>query len=175
MAKSKLARPDFIVAMLAVVIGVCTMFVYIYQANIMSKQMHSSVWPHLQTNVSESEKGIMISVHNKGIGPALVKSTYVIVDGKTFSDSKANMDSIAMLLTGKMNLLNGYTNVKDRVISANEEVRFIEITDTASVALFNKAMVGHTIRIKICYCSVYGDCWTVSGIKTTPCENCECE
>jgi hypothetical protein len=155
--------------MLAVIIGLCTMFVYIYQANIMSKQMHASVWPYLQTNISEGEHGIFISVNNKGVGPAIVKSAYVLVDNDRYPDSKKNMDSLAFAITGTKNLLDGYTNLKDRVLAAGEEIKFIEINDSSSAKLFKKALSSHSIKLEICYCSVYGDCW----IQDQPCNSCE--
>lgn len=174
MLKSKIFRPDFIVALLAVIIGLCTMIVYIYQANIMSKQMHASVWPYLQPNFTDGKEGIFIKVNNKGVGPAIVKSAYVIADGERYADSKKNLDSLAFKLTGNRQLLNGYTNLKDRVISAGEVIDFIEITDSASVVLFKKALYNkHSISIEICYCSVYGDCWIVNGAQSQPCDKCK--
>lgn len=44
MKKRNRWNSELIVAMLAVAIGVCTMFVYIYQARIMSKQIQASTW-----------------------------------------------------------------------------------------------------------------------------------
>jgi hypothetical protein len=174
MTKLKFFRPDFIVAMLAVIIGLCTMFVYIYQAKIMSQQMHASVWPYLQTNFTDGQRGIFITINNKGVGPAIVKSAYVIADNERYADSKKNLDSLAYKLTGNKQLLNGYTNLKDRVISAGEAIDFIEVTDSASVILFKKALYNkHSISIEICYCSVYGDCWTLKGAQSVPCDTCE--
>lgn len=174
MSKSRFIRPDFIIALLAVIIGLCTMFVYIYQANIMSKQMHASVWPYLQTNITDGHKGIFITVNNKGVGPAIVKNAFVIADNERYADSKKNLDSLAFKLTGNKQLLNGYTNLKDRVISAGEGIDFIEVTDSASVMMLKKALYNkHTIKIEICYCSVYGDCWKLIGAQSEPCDKCE--
>jgi hypothetical protein len=163
---------ELIVAVMAVVIGVCTMFVYIYQARIMSKQMHASVWPLVQTTLRIHPNELALTINNKGVGPALVKDAAILVDGVRYSDSQNNMDSMAWVLTGKKNLLSGYTNLRERVIAANEEVRYLEITDTASITLFKKALEAHSFNIQICYCSVYGDCWTLLSGKTEACDEC---
>lgn len=42
MKDSRLLRPDFSVALLAVIIGLSTMFVYIYQARIMSRHVQAT-------------------------------------------------------------------------------------------------------------------------------------
>jgi hypothetical protein len=173
MKDSRLLRPDFIVALLAVVIGLSTMFVYIYQARIMSKQMHATTWPRLETIISKGTSGFIVMVKNKGVGPAIVKNTVVILDEYRYADSKENLDSVAFKLTGKRDLLNGYTTVNNRVISAGEEIEFIEVTDSASLVLLDKSLRGHSFKIEICYCSVLGDCWLLVGGKTTECESCD--
>lgn len=71
MKDSRLLRPDFSVALLAVIIGLSTMFVYIYQARIMSRQVQATTWPFLETIVSEGTDGFYINVKNKGVGPLL--------------------------------------------------------------------------------------------------------
>lgn len=172
MKNRKRWNAELIVAVMAVVIGVCTMFVYIYQARIMSKQMHASVWPLVQTTLRIHPNEIVLSINNKGVGPALVKDAAILVDGVRYSDSQNNMDSMTFVLTGKKNLLSGYTNLRERVIAANEEVRYIEVSDTASIALFKKALEKHSLNIEISYCSVYGDCWTLFNGKTEACDEC---
>lgn len=163
---------ELVVAVSAVAIGVCTMLVYIYQARIMSKQMHAAVWPFIQTNLSETNTSIVLKVNNKGVGPAIVKKAFVIVNGERYADTQANLDSVGYKLTGKKGLLNGYTNIEGRVISANEEIRFIEISDSVSLRLFKQAMSQNSIRIEICYCSVYNDCWKVTGATIEACDSC---
>jgi hypothetical protein len=170
---ARFLRPDFVVALLAIVIGLCTMFVYIYQARIMARQMEATTWPFLSTNLSTGTVGFIVTVNNKGIGPAMVKKAAVIVDNQRYEDTHANIDSLVRKLTLHSNLLNGYTNINDRVISAGESVRFFEVTDSASAIILQKALQGHTIQIEICYCSVLRDCWTLAGGKTEECDGCE--
>lgn len=104
MERLRLLRPDFIVALLAVIIGLSTMVVYIYQARIMSRQVHATTWPYLEANFSEGSAGWKVSVHNKGIGPAIVKSTYLILDQHKYIDSRDSIESIVLkLLKDKIN------------------------------------------------------------------------
>lgn len=173
MKDSRLLRPDFIVALLAVIIGLSTMIVYIYQARIMSRQVHATTWPFLETIVSEGTDGFYMKVKNKGVGPAIVKKAFVILDDQRYLDSRDNLDSVAFLITGKKGLLNGYTTVNNRVLSANEEIQFIEVTDTASLLLLKKSLSGHSFKVEICYCSVLGDCWLLVGGKTVECKSCD--
>ncbi len=175
MAKSKPFRPELLVSLTAVVIGVLTMFVYIYQARLMSQQMQAATWPYLEVIFSNSGDRFAINVTNKGAGPAIVKTASIQLDGVSYNDSRKNLDSVGYLLTGKRNLLNGYTNVHNRVIAPGEVINFIEITDSTSVMLFLQSLQKHSTQLDICYCSVFDKCWRASGGKVEPCDDCEPE
>ncbi len=164
---------ELIVASLAVAIGVCTMFVYIYQAKIMSKQMHAAAWPYLEMIFSNSGSKFSINVHNKGVGPAIIKDAAVILDKVRYSDTQKNVDSVTYLLTGKHKLLNGYSNVNNRVIAPGEAVTFIEVTDSVSVTLLLRSLAKHSVQLEVCYCSVFDECWKAVNAKVERCESCE--
>jgi hypothetical protein len=165
---------ELIVAVLAVVIGVCTMFVYIYQARIMSKQTHAASWPYLEIIFSNTPAQFVIRVKNKGAGPAIVKKAVVRLDQVMYPDNQKNIDSVAFLLTGSRTLLSGYTNVNSRVISPEEEIDFIEVNDSTSVSLFLQSLRKHEVKLEICYCSVFDECWKAVDGKVEPCDDCEC-
>jgi hypothetical protein len=171
MEKSRFLRPDFMVALLAVVIGLCTMFVYIYQARIMSRQMHATVWPYLESSVGQGEKRLKISVENKGVGPAIVKRCYVLVDGKPYRDGLDRIDSLIRKLAGKAIDYN-YTNVEPRVIAPGEEIAFLEFDEPSALHVLDSALKGHSIAMEICYCSVFDDCWLLKRGSVTPCSSC---
>lgn len=76
-----------------------------------------------------------------------MKKTSVTLDGQQFQESRNNLDPIAFLITGKKGLLNGYTSVNNRIILANEEIQFIEVTDTASQLLLKKSLSGHSFKV----------------------------
>jgi hypothetical protein len=173
MAKSKLFRPDLLVALTAVIIGVLTMFVYIYQARLMSQQMQAATWPYVEIIFSNSEDRFSIHVTNKGAGPAIVKTATVQLDGISYQDTQRNLDSVTYLLTGKRKLLDSYTNVHNRVMAPGEVINFIEINDSTSVALFLESLQKHSAGLEICYCSVFDKCWKATGGKVEPCDDCE--
>ncbi|MBI3219375.1 MAG: hypothetical protein HYZ44_07675 [Bacteroidetes bacterium] len=169
MKKSSL-KLDLVIALMALVIGIGTMAVYIYQARIMSKQQHASVWPFLEVSISQGQLGTYISVENKGVGPAIVKSTKIQVDSMTYQENQ--IDEIILKIVGKP-LAHHYTTVANRVMKSGEAIRMFHIENLEEAALLDSAMAKHMLRLSISYCSIYDECWTVSGNKLTPCENCE--
>jgi len=170
MKEKRKIRPDFVVAILAVVIGVCTMIVYIVQARIMSQQLHASVWPYMEMLNAPSEQGLKLIVSNKGAGPAIVKSTRIFVDGREFSESQ--LDSVLFSLMAKVPSYL-HTTMEGRVISAGESFDFLHFPKMVEVMKLDSAFRKHDLRIETCYCSVFGDCWTVTRGKVTECESCE--
>lgn len=146
----------------AMVISIATLFVYIYQASIMKDQLHTAVWPHVEWSISKY-KGFSLQVTNKGIGPAIIKKSTFYVDNKEAKD----LSEFFKLLLGdkkkKMAVIASYVN--GRVMSAGESFRPFEVLDSTNIKLLDSAFVKHDIRFEICYCSVYGNCWTSKGIE----------
>lgn len=174
MRNSRLLLPDFVVALLAVIIGLSTMFVYIYQARIMSRQVHATTWPYLETNFSQGDQGLLVTVRNKGVGPAVVKAAFVVVDGIRVAENQHSVDSLARALTGiNKKVLTGYTNLNSRLISPGDVIEFAEVKDSANVAILMQSLVEHKVHVEICYSSVLGDSWRVIGSKTTACKSCD--
>jgi len=163
-------KPDFIVATLAVVIGVLTMFVYIYQARVMSRQLHASVWPYVEVISSQGTNGLSLDISNKGVGPALVRKHRVMYDGVEFPEQK--IDSLLVAMIGRK-ISRNLTTVESRVLAAGEKINFILVSNLRDMISMDSALHHHTVSIKVCYCSIYDECWTVTGGKNEPCDSCD--
>ena len=163
---------EMIVALSAVFVSVATLFVYIYQAKIMQGQQHASVWPHLEWRYSiRSDEGFVLTVVNKGVGPAIVKSSTMSWDGQEVKNgyellSKfVNMDSVGFY----------YSSVNDMVIAPNEkvEVLHVYVRDNPEYQRLQKALENlyPKLSFDICFCSIYDDCWLYrKGGKIVECK-----
>lgn len=67
-------------AIIAALIGLLALFVSGYTAFVQREQVRAQVWPHLLIGYSDPAREL--AVLNKGVGPALVKSVEITVDGK---------------------------------------------------------------------------------------------
>ena len=78
-----------IIAIAAAVIAFCALFATIWQAQIARRHSRLSVRPHLhssiQVTVQHTETQLVFAIKNIGLGPAIVKSTEVLLDGKVFN------------------------------------------------------------------------------------------
>ncbi|HQQ96842.1 MAG TPA: hypothetical protein PLX35_06240 [Cyclobacteriaceae bacterium] len=163
-------KPDFIVAILAVTIGVLTMFVYIYQARVMSRQLHASVWPYIEVVFSQGAQGISVEIANKGVGPAMIKKHRVVYDGVEFPERK--IDSLLVAMVGRK-INRNLTTVESRVMAPGEKINFILINEMRDMLALDSALKHHRISVSVCYCSIYDECWKVVGGKNESCGSCD--
>jgi hypothetical protein len=152
----------------------------VYQTRLMQTQARASVWPYLDIGFGYDDKGegagFELHVQNNGVGPALVRSVQVSFDDKPMHHW-SDVISVVMNEQNKHGTshskLAGLHNV---VIppSLNRETDVVAIRiEEPDVA---KAVYDARDRLKmdICYCSIYNDCWTVQWHMTLPVEAPSC-
>ena len=152
-----------IIGLAAILINLVTVSVYMYQAHIMQKQQHTSVLPYIEWLYSNAGNEFVISVENKGIGPAFIKNVTMKLDDEEIGSNSALFKKL--LGTSSFSFIN--STVERRVISPGEKVEMVHVYDSAqakaidSLLLWNNSP--HKFALEICYCSVYNDCWTTDG------------
>jgi len=151
---------EFWLAFFALVVGVCTMMVYIYQATIMSKQLSASVRPFLIAIYSNQEDVVSWGEENKGVGPAFIKETRLWINGEMYAEEyhEAFLES---LFNKKVQY--NYANLNGRVISAGERIKLFEFEDSRDVTFIDSVFQANNIGIDVCYCSVQDECWSIQS------------
>jgi hypothetical protein len=75
-------EPETFIAVAALIVSVSAVVVGIYEANLQRQHDRAEVWPHLEITTFTAPNGASLSVENTGIGPAIVRSVVVTLDGK---------------------------------------------------------------------------------------------
>ena len=168
--------PEMIAALSAVLIGVSALFVSIYQASIMREQQRimreqqrASVWPYLETGyMYDDETGLRFRVMNQGVGPARIKSVEAMVDDSLVLNWNEML--AAMLETPRMSYAR--RSINGRVLAPEAVVRIFGIERPMADSVINNL---ERLEMRICYCSVYDDCWTTTLLRfdAEPVEMCE--
>ncbi|WP_109301539.1 hypothetical protein [Aquimarina sp. AU474] len=166
--------PNLIIAIGVLIASFSALFVYIKQANIMSKQTEilleqtkANSWPRLSVDtdinwLDQKLESLRIKVHNKGTGPAIIEGVKVSYNGEhtqNWSDllSKTQLpDSISNSMSN--------SSIYNSVLSANENFYWVQFKNDPELAkwMYDKRS---KITIEICYKSVFDDYWllTISG------------
>jgi len=173
-------RSDLL-AILAVVISLVTLFVGMYEARIMKNQQlliqtqqKASVWPHLAITQSISlatkdDSHFKLILKNKGVGPMKIRTSSLQLEGKPILEYK----DITNLINSNLNpdkhfIGTGFSLPHDRVLSPDEELSIVEFNwepDDAGIITEEIEQIRTYFRaleaeVQICFCNIYDDCWT---------------
>jgi hypothetical protein len=137
-----------------------------YQTRLMQTQARASVWPYLVIDYhyrtpESPNPGYALRVENNGVGPAVVRSVHVSVDGKPIQHW---VQAIELLHEKEFPAVASamFSGLRGAVIppSTNREtaIAAFETDNDKVAAAFRDAQ--SRINVDICYCSIYDDCWT---------------
>ncbi|TDR48477.1 hypothetical protein DFR29_10197 [Tahibacter aquaticus] len=139
-------------ALIATLVGLLALCVSAYTAMLQQQQVRAQVWPRLQLMSSGSLQEVLVM--NKGVGPAVIESVRVTVDGVPQRDWKMLEQTLGVTPAEYVQ-----STVNGTVISGGE--RYV-------MANFPDRLVWERIRPKLrqlqrrfCYCSTLDECWVV--------------
>ena len=156
--RDALARPfprrrewDGVAAVIAALVGLLALCVSGYTAWLQGQQVRAQVWPYLETGISGSKRELILV--NKGVGPALIRSVQIYVDGKP----QHNWDAVYASLGLKFEHRPPYSTVNSVVLSAGEHIDQVLFHDSDDFNLYAKQ--ASRVEMRLCYCSTMKECW----------------
>ena len=153
---------DGVAAVIAAFVGLLALLVSGYTAYLQRQQVRAQVWPYLEPGMSGSKREVVLA--NKGVGPAIIRSVQVLVDGKP----QRNWSAVFSALGIQFDHHIPYSTINGVVIPANDHIDQLLFPTTEDFNLFAHQL--KRMDLKLCYCSSLGDCWTYDGSASTPAE-----
>ncbi len=149
-------RPwDAVAAIVAALIGFLALMVSGYTAYVQRQQVRAQVWPYLILTNYDDQRSL--SVFNKGVGPAIMRTARVRVDGKPQKDWDGVLDALGIAKPRHYALSTIHTNV----LSPGEHTAIISFEDENVYKAFRNSALGR-MKTDLCYCSTLGECWAYS-------------
>ena len=148
-------RYDAAAAVIAALVGMLALLVAGYTAYIQRQQVRAQVWPWLVAGNNDNERSI--EVLNKGVGPAVVRSAQVLVDGEPQPDWQHVLKAL-----GTMPRTYSQSTLNPNVLTPGEKVPAIQFADDDDYKRFKAAAVTRLTLVNICYCSTLDECWMYS-------------
>jgi hypothetical protein len=145
---------DGVAAIIAALVGLLALCVSGYTAYIQHQQVRAQVWPYLEAGNDDGNQAIY--VYNKGVGPAIVKTAQVLVDGKPQASWGDVLTSLGVPPHDYVQ-----STLNPGVISAGEQLRVIGIHEKERWQTFRSAAV-ERMTMNICFCSTLDECWMYS-------------
>lgn len=159
---------DAVAAVVAALIGLLAIFISGYTAWNVRQQTRAQVWPYLQMGESDylpsdlAKGGDPIVSHggtlealNKGVGPAIVRSVEVLVDG----NPQPGWHHVFKALGYRSDPAFEVSSFDHTVLSPSNNLNFLTIYGQKAWLRFKSKFVKNVV-IRTCYCSTLGDCWT---------------
>lgn len=151
-ARRRRYRWDALAAVLASLIGLLALGVSAWTAHIERQQVRAQVWAYLFVGYADPERSVVVL--NKGVGPALIRSVRMLVDGKPQKDWKHLMAALAA--DAPEDFVQSTLN--RNVIAPGEKLEVLHMPDFESWQRF-RSQAGARLDMQVCYCSTLGDCW----------------
>ncbi len=155
---------DLVIAVCALLISSLATAASWWQTRVIQQQLSAQVWPYLDFSETLDGDAAQIAFANDGLGPAIVRSLVVSVDGKP---SHGYVDVLHALLGPhivarvprgeRMNAGFSYES-PGSVLRAGQSVALFSLTNKH----FALALIGAYPRLsfRTCYCAIVpGTCW----------------
>ena len=156
--------PQTMIALSAVVLSVCGLFISIYETSLIREQQRASVWPNVEIQPSIRNDSLKIFVQNSGIGPARIMNASVSYQGEV----KDNWADVINSFNFRSDEMSDYQSlIQGSVLPPDSEQEMIfrvassaENPQTNLAIQIGRSILQENLNITICYCSVYDECWT---------------
>jgi hypothetical protein len=155
------SKADLILGCLAVVLSMVSVFIAMRDNRTMERMVAASTWPNISygtdNDTKEAPNTITLNLKNTGVGPARLETLELFYKGKPMSSSVEFLRSCC----GKGHRSYGISEWRDDVLPARDEISLISFpaqgNDPAVWATLNAERMN--VRLRVCYCSVFDECW----------------
>ncbi|MGA8278780.1 MAG: hypothetical protein WB784_11380 [Rhodanobacteraceae bacterium] len=136
-------------------IGLVAVAVAAYTAVVQREQVRAQVWPYLISGNDDLTQSL--TVNNKGVGPAIVRSVQLRINGKPQTDWNRVLAALGL---PPHHFIQSTVNYD--VLSPGEELQMIRFPDQDLWQRFGSA-ASDRLAMDICFCSTLGECWVSSN------------
>jgi hypothetical protein len=177
---------DRIVGLSAMLVGLGSLFIVIYQTALVREQQKAQALPYLLIAFNTNDTGSFIALRNVGLGPAMIEHIRVLHAGRTFDgdpfayysaleDAKVAADSVyrdrilpGMLIpAGTTTQMLGSVEPSRMRSELLRTFEFVAVPEPASIADPSAVHADRAV-LEIDYASVYGERWRVRSDRVVP-------
>lgn len=164
-----LALGNLFIAMPAVLISLAVAYFTFVQAEATEKMQIASVWPRLDYGTGnlddEGRPLIKFTVANDGVGPARVGGMEVSYRGRKYLEADSLLQDCCSADERELKLVT--STINGSVIRPGFEVDFMQLArEGERDRVFAKLNAERfEIRVKLCFCSVFDECWIQDSRK----------
>jgi len=144
-----------------------SLWIAVQNGNDMNRLVQANSFPYLQlyqsTEAPDGKPRLALVVSNRGVGPGEIRTAELLVNGKPEPDLNAALadccgapSSYAAMRT---------STLFGQMLRPGENLEYMQLPVTArdqAAAKLLKAAMADKIETRICFCSVFDECWATS-------------
>ena len=178
---------DRIVSLSAMAVGVCSLFITLYQTYLTREAQSASVLPYLAFGLTSTNDGAYLTLRNDGLGPARLESVRIHFKGETtdadpydfFLAHRTGVPppglSVDRVTPGRLLPANstiqmlGISGGPEQVKTLGDMLRLFAVADAPPSWLDElQARAADKAVIDIVFSSVYGERWRIRSDELVP-------
>jgi hypothetical protein len=176
-------RTDLLIAVSALLISSLTCVATIVQTRVIANQLSATVWPYLSYDSTFDRGSVDVELENDGLGPALIRSASLAVDGRPMATWEDAGKALGKLPGAKSGRSSFSSLGPGSVIRSGASHPLVHLTITTASATQNAtAMVQlrrwlqERVVVTVCYCSTLENCWLLRSApgNSLPAEVARC-
>lgn len=169
-------RLDLVLPLVALFVSFVSILIAWHHSHVMQELVHqnerlveSNSLPYLQISGSNMDRRLTLKAANQGVGPAKIMTAEILVDGRPVQSLDALIDACC----GKGDHADLYSSLLEgRMVRPGDSVAFVDYRETPAnrdhLLAVDRARRDGRIETRLCYCSVFNDCWLAQSDDPTP-------
>jgi hypothetical protein len=155
-------RTDLVIAVCALLVSALATGASWWQSRVVAQQLSSQVWPYLTFSSTYDPQHVALDLQNDGLGPAIVRSAVLSVDGKPYANPLRAFSRVFKRPAHRRFAAGISGLTPGSVIRASGNVQLFHVEGAWAARQFAAASAAGRVDFRVCYCSLLGNCWTVS-------------
>jgi len=149
------------------------------QAQATQKMQEAATWPFVSygtSNYSDAgEHRVVLQLTNNGVGPALLGPIEIRYEGRAMRSASDLLAACCGYKPGAP-VQFGSAPSSDIALRPGDTTQFLSMPDVKVNApmLARLETERWKFRVRSCYCSIFGDCWTIAGAQSRPASVAQC-
>ena len=162
-----------VVGLPALLISLVVAYGTYVQARATQRMQQAATWPYVAYGTSnytaDGVHGITLGLTNNGVGPALLEVVEMRYRGVPVRTAEELLAACCGYRKGEPMALGTFP-LDNAALRPGERVEFFTMRDAPDNARMLPALERERwkLDVKACYCSIFGDCWTIRGLQAKP-------
>ena len=167
---------EFALPVAALFVSFVSIYIAWHHGQVMKELVHqneklveANSLPYLQIDGSNAGGRVMLYTTNEGVGPAKIVTAEMSVDGHPVQSLHELID--ACCIRGDYSAISTST-LQGRMVRPGDTVPFVDFSiragDRDQALALDRGRQSNRIVTRLCYCSVFNDCWIADSRDPTP-------